>query len=324
MKKRVKRWLGILVTGALVLLSTTSSFAAQKKLNVALAVGTSANPFYISMATGAKDAADQLGVEFTWQGPKTWDFAKQSMIVKALVTRGVDFILIAPCDPNALIEPLQSAVDEGIAVATVDTDLSSNLPLFNIASENYEGGRIAGETLAKLINYQGEVALMGAMTGVTTNEERYAGFKDAIKKYTEIKLVTTQYSGSSQTKATSQMEAVLIGHPDLAGAFGVDTPTAHGVAIGIRNAGKKGQVKLVGFDSQPLEVQDLKEGLTQALIAQAPYAMGFVGVQLAYDYLQGYISEFPRHLKTGFYVITPENVNEPEAKKWIYTTELPR
>lgn len=289
--------------------------------------GIITNPFYISMHYGAKTAADQLGVKLIWQGPQNWDFAEQTVVVNALISRGVDALILSPCDPNALKGPLQKAVDDGILVITTDTDISdpdAQIRVTNIASNNYLGGIKAGEALAKAIGQKGEVALMGAMTGVTTNEERYRGFREAIAKYPGIKIVSTQYSNSEQTKAAQQMQSVILGHPNLVGAFGVDTPTAHGCAIGIRNAGEAGKVRLVGFDAQPLEVEDLKEGLTSMLVAQAPYAMGYLGVQFAYDYLEGFIAKFPGNFTTGFYIITSENVNDPQTKKWIYQTEPPK
>lgn len=321
-------YLGLVGLLAICLVVSPCLAGAKKKgYTFGFVPGVIINPFYISMNYGAETAADQLGVKLVWQGPQNWDFAKQTVVVNALITRGVDALILSPCDPEALKGPLRKAVEAGILVITTDTDINdpdAKIRVTNIASNNYLGGIKAGEALAKAVGGKGDVALMGAMTGVTTNEERYKGFREVMAKHPGIKIVSTQYSNSDQAKAAQQMESVLIAHPNLAGAFGVDTPTAHGCAIGIRNAGKKGKVKLVGFDAQPLEVEDLKEGLTSMLVAQAPYAMGYLGVQFAYDYLEGFIAKFPGNFTTGFYIITPENVNDPETQKWVYQTEPPK
>jgi len=300
---------------------------AKKSYTFGFVPGIITNPFYISMNYGAKAAADQLGVKLIWQGPQNWDFAQQTVVVDALVSKGINALILSPCDPEALKGPLQKAVEAGILVITTDTDINdpeAKIRVTNVASNNYLGGIKAGEALAKAIGNKGEVALMGAMTGVTTNEDRYKGFKEVMAKYPDIKIVATEYSNSDQSKAAQQMQSVILAHPNLAGAFGVDTPTAHGCAVGIRNAGAKGKVKLVAFDAQPLEVEDLKEGLTSMLVAQAPYAMGYLGVQFAYDYLEGFVAKFPGNFTTGYYIITPENVNDPETKKWVYQTEPPK
>jgi len=297
-----------------------------KKYTIGFCPGIVTNPFYIAMQHGATQAANELGIELIWQGGQNWDFSEQTVILNALIARGVDALILSPTDAEAIKIPLQEAVDAGIAVITVDTDINdpdSEIRLTNIASDNVLGAFMAGEALAEAIGYEGEVALMGAMVGVTTNEMRYEGFRAAIAQYPNIEIVATEYSGEDQAKAAQQMQSVLLAHPNLVGAFAVDTPTAHGCAVGVRNEGAQGKVVLVGFDAQPLQVEDLQEGLITMLVAQAPYAMGYVGVQLAYDHLQGFLPEFPGNFTTGFYVITADNVNDPETQKWVYLTEAP-
>jgi ribose transport system substrate-binding protein len=299
----------------------------KAKYTFAFVPGVLTNPFYIAMWHGALKAAKENNIELLWQGPQEWDFSKQTVIVESLLARKPDALLLSPCDPEAMKAPLQKAVNSGILVITTDTDINDpdyQIRKQSIASDNYKGGVEAGEALAKAINGKGEVALMGAMVGVTTNEQRYSGFKDALSKYPGIKIVTTQYSNSDQAKGAEQMQSVLLAHPNLAGAFGVDTPTAHGCAVGLRNAGKAGKVVLVGFDSQPLEVEDLKAGLISMLVAQAPYEMGYLGVQNAYKLLTGQVKQLEKSITTGFYVITPKNVNAPETEKWVYQTEMPK
>jgi ribose transport system substrate-binding protein len=315
----------LLVVIALLLVVSLAS--AQGKYTFAFAPGVLTNPFYIAMWYGALQAAKENNITLIWQGPQEWDFAKQTVIVESMLTKKPAALLLSPCDPEAMKAPLQKAVKAGILVITTDTDINDPnyaIRMQNIASDNYKGGVTAGEALAKAIGGKGEVALMGAMVGVTTNEQRYSGFKDALAKFPNIKIVTTQYSNSDQAKGAEQMQSVLLAHPNLAGAFGVDTPTAHGCAIGLRNAGKSGKVVLVGFDAQPLEVEDLKAGLISMLVAQAPYEMGYLGVQNAYKLLSGQVKVLEKSITTGFYVITPDNVNAPETNKWVYQTEMPK
>jgi ribose transport system substrate-binding protein len=301
--------------------------AAAPKYTFAFVPGIATNPFYITMHYGAQQAAKELNVELLWQGPQNWDFAEQTVIVESLLARGVDAMLISPTDPVAMMAPLRRAVQDGVLVITTDTDIDDpdrRIRPLAIASDNHLGGQKAGEALAEAIGGRGEVALMGAMVGVTTNEQRYAGFRDALAGHQDIRIVATEYSEEDQSRAAQQMESVLLAHPNLAGAFAVDTPTAHGAAVGLRNAGKAGEVVLVGFDAQPLEIEDLKNGITTMLVAQAPYAMGYLAVQNAYNYLEGLVGELPPELTTGFYIITQENVDDPETQKWVYQTESPR
>ncbi len=299
----------------------------QQPYTVGFVTGLITNPFYISMRYGAKAAADQCGIQLIWQGSKNWNAAEQTVVVDTLVAKGIDALIVAPCDPEALKDPLRTAAKAGVIVITVDTDIhdpDAKIRRTNIASNNYLGGFKAGQALAEAIGRKGEVALMGDTPGVNTFDERNRGFKDAIAHFTNIKLVATRNSEISSDKAMRQMGSVLRNSPQLAGAFAVDAVTSHGCASGILNAGRASTFTLVGFDAQPKQVEDLKQGLTSMLVAQDPFAMGYLSVQLAYDFLKGYITKAPGNFTTGFYVVTIENLNNPETQRWIYKKEPPQ
>jgi len=305
----------------------SSSAETQKRYTVGFVTALIMNPFYISMRYGAKSAADQCGIQLIWQGPHNWSAGQQTVVIDALVSRGVDALIVAPCDPEALKDPLRKAREAGVTVITVDTDIDdpgARIRVANFATNNYLGGFEAGQALAEAIGHKGEVALMGDIPGVNTFDERNRGFKDAIARFTDIKLIATRNSAISPEKAARQMESLLSAHPHLVGAFAVDGGASHGCAIGIRNAGRTGTFALVGFDALPEQVEDLKQGLTSMLVAQDPFAMGYVSVQLAYDFLQGYIAKAPGNFTTGFYVVTLENLDSPETQRWIYKKEPPQ
>ncbi len=92
----------------------------------------------------------------------------------------------------------------------------------------------------------------------------------------------------------------------------------------MKSAGKGGKIVLVGFDSQPLEVEDLKAGLITMLVTQGPYQMGYLAVENAYKYLTGVTKTLQQKITTEMYVITPQNVDDPETAKWVYQTEMPK
>lgn len=326
MKRSLRVLLAALAAVTVVGVSGPAS-AASKKLVIAFSPGVTTNPFYVAMQYGAVTAAKKYGVELIWQGGQQWDFNQQSVVLQSMLARKPSALILSPTDPEALKPLLKQAVAQKALVITTDTDITD--PDFSIrkqwiGSDNVLGGRMAGEALAKALNGKGDVALMGALVGATTNEDRYKGFKEAIAKYPDIKIVTTQYSNDDQATAASQMQSVLLGNPKLAGAFAVDTPTAHGCAVGLKNANMGGKVVLVGFDSQPLEIEDLKAGLTTMLVTQGPYQMGYLAVENAYKYLTGEVKSLQGKITTEMYVITPQNVNDPETAKWVYQTELPK
>ena len=117
--------------------------------------------------------------------------------------------------------------------------------------------------------------------GISTTDQRQQGFEQELKKYPKVKYLGTQYCNDDQTKATNMTSALLAGHPNLKGVFAMNVVSGNGVTAAVKTKGLSGKVKLVEFDAGPPQVQALKSGTIDALIAQYPYGIGQQGVQLA-------------------------------------------
>jgi len=316
----------ILILLVTTILFTSTIFAEDKIFKVALVTDIATNPFSVTLDAGARTAAYELGVDYVYEGPPNLSFVDQMTIVRSLVNRGIDGILIAPADSDAAVAPLKDVVEKGIAIICVDCGLAKNdipgLPLTLVTSDNVKGGRIAGERLAKLIGGKGKVALMRSSMQYSTDRDRAEGFKEVLSKYPDIKIVAEEFAEEQTSVAATQIQTILSAHPDLAGVFAVTTPVAHGVAVGIKVMGKGGKVKLVSFDAQPMEAQDIRDGLAESLIAQAPYMMGYLGMQLMVNYLKGFIDSYPPLILTGYKIITKDNVDDPETQAWLYREEF--
>ena len=113
-----------------------------------------------------------------------------------------------------------------------------------------------------------------------------------------------QYCNDDQTKASNQTSALLSAHPNLKGIFAMNVVSGNGVTAAVKSAGKAGVVKLVEFDAGPPQVQALKEGTINALVAQYPYGIGYQAVQLAYKYVTGQKAGIAKHYGTGSAVVT--------------------
>lgn len=310
-----------------IIMSTSTVLARDRNLKIVLITAIATNPFYVTMDAGARTAAHELGVDYEYQGPTTVDFVEQMTLMRSLISRGVDGIIICPVDVEAAVAPLSEVwLQQGIPIISVDTSVGESgipgLPLTTITSDNVNGGRTAAERLATVIGGKGKVALLRNSLQSSVDRERVQGFKEVISKYPDIKIVAEEFAEEQTSVAASQIQTILSAHPDLAGAFGVTTPVAHGAAVGIKAMGRAGEVKLVCFDAQPLEIQDLKEGLAESLIAQAPYMMGYLGVQLMVNYLEGFIDSYGPLILTGLKIITKENVDDPETQAWVYRDEF--
>ena len=292
----------------------------EEALDIVLIQGVAGDEFYITMDCGAQQAADELGVNYSVQGPNEFDPTEQIPIVEAVVAQQPDAILIAPTERTALIAPLQAAQDAGITVVLVDTIVDDeSIGVSRIATDNVEGGRVAGEELIELIGGEGSVFVNTTQPGVSTVEERQQGFEEAIESETGIEYLGAQFNNDDPTRAAQITSAVLARNPDLAGIFATNLFSAEGAATALRDAGAQDQVQIVGFDASPGQVDQLNEGLVQALVAQNPREIGYQGVQTAVASLRG--ESFEEEITTPLTVVTQENLEDPEVQDTLYLGE---
>jgi ribose transport system substrate-binding protein len=291
-----------------------------EQLDIVLIQGVAGDEFYITMDCGARQAAEELGVNYSVQGPNEFDPTEQIPIVEAVVAQQPDAILIAPTERTALIGPLQQAQDAGITVVLVDTIVDDpNIGISRIATDNVEGGRVAGETLVDLIGGEGTVFVNTTQPGVSTVEERQQGFEEVIEGEPGIEYLGAEFNNDDPTRAAQITSAVLADNPDLAGIFATNLFSAEGAATALREAGAQEQVQIVGFDASPGQVDQLEEGLVQALVAQNPREIGYQGVQTAVASLRG--EEFEEEITTPLTVVTQDNLDDPEVQDTLYLGE---
>jgi ribose transport system substrate-binding protein len=258
-----------------------------KNYKMTLIAGVKGDEFYITMNCGAQAKAKELGVTLDFQGPDKFDASQQTPIVDAVTAKSPDAILIAPTDTKALFAPITQAAQNS-KIVLVDTTLDDpSMAVSQIASDNIAGGKSAGDTLLKLIGGQGSVMVVNVKPGISTTDQRGQGFEQAVKGKPGVTYLGQEYDDDDPAKAASIVSATLSKHPDLKGIFATNLFSAEGSATALRQAGKLGDVKIVGFDAGPKQVQDLKDGLVQALIAQKPADIGAQGVEQAYNALTG-------------------------------------
>lgn len=282
--------------------------SASESYDMTLIAGVKGDEFYITMNCGAQEAAKELGVTLEFQGPDQFDAAQQTPIVDAVAAKSPDAILIAPTDTKALFAPISAAAANS-KIVLVDTTLEDpSMAVSQIASDNVGGGVTAGETLLELIGGKGKVMVVNVKPGISTTDQRGQGFEQAVEGKPGVEYLGQEYSQDDPAIAAQIVTSTLSKHPDLKGIFATNLFSAEGAASGLRQAGKLGDVKIVGFDAGPKQVKDLEDGLVQALIAQKPADIGRQGVEQAVKALKG--EETTPEIGTDFEVITKENLSE--------------
>ena len=314
----MRRNLATALTLSLVALAIGGA-APTKPYKITFIQSLAGNPFYDTVACGAREAAGRLGVTLDVQAPQQYQAALQMRVLDAVIAAHPDGILFAASDPVALTPTLRQAKEQGIKILSIDGDVSDmSIADGNIQSDNVDGGKQAAQRLAQLIGDKGEVLALMNTPAPTVSAQRLEGFKAEMAKHPNITFLGVQYSGNQTSKAASIVTSTIAAHPDLAGVFTITTNNTEGAATGLREAQRVGKVKIVGFDTSDPIVESIRSGIVSADIVQYPYRVGQLGVELMVDALNGKTVE--REVHTPFVVATPENIDTPEVQKFVYKT----
>jgi ribose transport system substrate-binding protein len=164
----------------------------------------------------------------------------------------------------------------------------------------------------------GQVLVVNVQPGVSTTDQRTSGFAAAAKADPKFHYVGVQYDQDSASVAAQVTLAALQKNPGIVGIFATNLFSAEGAATGVRQAGKSGKVKIVGFDAEPDEITALQQGTVQALIAQSPYTIGTDAVDQAVASLSG--KPTTKKIGTKFTIITKSNLSSAASQAAIYKT----
>lgn len=288
---------------------------ANKNYNIQFIQGVSGDQFYITMQCGAEAEAKKLGVSVSTQGPQKFDPTLQKPILDSVMASKPDALLIAPTDTKAMQTPLQQAAQSSKVILVDTTTQDPSYATSAIASDNVGGGKAAFDALKQLNPNGGKVMMMSVDPGISTTDQRAAGFEAAVKADPKFTYLGIQYSHDDPATAANLMGSALQKDPDIVGVFATNLYSAEGTATGVRQAKKGDQVKIVSFDAGPNQVKDLKAGTIQALVAQQPGIIGQYGVDMAVAALDG--GQVTPKVQTGFTIITKDNV-DGDAASAIY------
>ncbi len=306
MRHHYKIALGVFALAAL------SACNREHKKVIAVIPKGNAHLFWQSVHAGAVAGSREAGVEIIWNGPATeTDYTGQLKVVDAMINRRVDAIALAPIDSKAMVGVVERATREGIPVIIFDSAIDTDQFAAQVATDNYHAGEMAAERMAKILDGKGKVAIVAVMPGAASTTAREKGFEDTMRtKYPRIQIVDKQYGMAEVALSLTKAENLLTGHPDLDGLFASNESSAVGAAQALRD--RKGKVKLVGFDSSPTLLEDLKSGVVDSLVVQDPFHMGQVAVELAVAKIAGKTLTKINNLAPK--LVDRDNLNTPEVQ----------
>src|SRR5438876_10726603 len=240
------------------------------------------NAVFQAARVGAEQAAKDLGakhgitIKIDWRTPNEEDAQKQAEAIEQLVLAGADGIAVSCSDGNKLTDAINSAVKNGVPVATFDSDAPASKRFVTFGIDDLKCGEQVMDELAKIMDGKGIVAILAGNQNAPNLQKRVQGVKNAAKKYPGIKIRDTFYHKETPQDAAAKVEQVMQANPDITGWAMIG-----GWPLFTDNALKwaPGAVKCVAVDALPPELAYLRSGHVQLLLAQQCYEWGYRSVE---------------------------------------------
>jgi ribose transport system substrate-binding protein len=281
--------------------ATSAPAAKAHTLKIGMSFQELDNPYFAVMKQALDDAGRSIGAE-VFVTDARHDVAKQINDIEDLVQKGVDILLLNPTDSVGVEGAVREAKKAGVVVVAVDAQANGPIDAF-VGSKNYDAGFLAGEYLGKVLNGQGNVAILDGIP-VVPILERVRGFKAGIAKYPGIKLVDVQNGKQERSVALSVTENMIQSHPELNGLFSVNDGGALGALAAITASGKN--IALVSVDGLAEVVNAVvKGGPFKATVAQFPRDQIRIGLAVALAKRWG--ANVPKEIPIDVKLLTTEN-----------------
>jgi len=295
---------------------------AQKSYTIGLVAKSQGNPVFQAARVGAEQAARDLGkkynlnIKIDWRTPNEEDAQKQAEAIEQLVLAGADGIAVSCSDANKLTDAINRAVNNGVPVATFDSDAPASKRFVTYAIDDEKCGERVMEELAKEMGGQGVIAILAGNQNAPNLQKRVAGVKKAAKNHPGIKIRDTYYHKETPLDAAAKVEQVMQSNPDITGWAMIG-----GWPLFTDNALKwaPGTVKCVSVDALPQQLGYLRNGKVQMLLAQQVYEWGYRSVEHLINKL--HLKQNPKSAKdlSELIPVTKANVDEfgRNWEKWL-------
>lgn len=268
------------------------------------------HPWYEAVMDGAAFAVDEykkrgIDIDVVWDAPPQADVDDQNRRIETDIGRKPDGLAVSCLDPATNIQVLDEAVNAGVSVITFDTACAERFTFVG-HRQNEQDGYDLGKVLAEKLGGKGKVGILSGSLTAPNHVERVNGFKRAMAEYPGIEIVFEQPDNDSLETAVTLTENALQANPDLRGIFGSNASNPIGAARAVTNAGKAGEVVVVGMDDLPETLQLIEDGAILATKAQRQWEIGYWSVVYMVARKAGHT--IPHEHPTGSRLLTQESL----------------
>lgn len=332
MNRENKRWVFGAALTALVLLSGLAGLeylkyslsdadqenAERGKHYVAVITKSTDSAFWQSVFAGARAAGTEYNLELTFSGPENEeDYEKQNQLVKEAVENGAEALVFSSVDYEKNAEVIDAAANAGVIIVVIDSDVNSSQVSSRISTDNFEAGKIAGKAALAVPGDELNVGIVNFDKNSANGQEREKGFRECAAEDDRVRLLDAINVKSTIEDAMEGTEEMIKRHPQINVIVTFNEWTSLGVGYAIQQLGLQEETTVIAFDSNVVSVGMLETGEVDALVVQNPFAMGYLGVECAYDLIFGSES-VPERIDTATTVVTKENMYDEECQRVLF------
>ncbi len=306
-----------LITPVLVFLLLFSSCGkndnktgTKEKKVIGVTLLTRAHIFYRDLEEGLRSEADSNNFDLIITSAD-FDLGKQINQIEDFVSRKVDAIIVCPVDSKGVGLGIKKANSADIPIFTADIAAEEGKIVSHVASDNVQGGKMAGEYIAKILNGKGNIAIIN-QPAITSVLDRVKGFQEALKKYPDMKIVADVNGQGVRDRSLQAATDVLQAHPNLNGIFGINDDSALGALDAVQQYKKNGVV-IVGYDATPPAVDAIKKNTAlKADVVQYPKKIGETTIKEINKYFNG--EKVPAKVPVDVGIVGKESLTKSASK----------
>ena len=272
-------------TSSLLLLSGCSSNPhnpAEKYILVATNIKVQ---YWQAALAGLNHAATEMGVKAEMVGPDGYDTQAEHEAFRRAVAEKPAGILVSVADAAIMTPDIDSAMQQGIPVLTMDSDAPDSKRLFFVGTDNYNAGVLGGNLASKLLNNKGNVIVF-RLPNQSNQKDRLSCYENAFSSHPEIKIsqiIDLQDQPDLSGFAYDTTKKMLDSKAKVDAFVCLESRSCGGVADAVSRAGLAGKVVVIAMDTDPETLDWMQKGVTSATIAQKPFTMAYFGEKLLGD-----------------------------------------
>jgi len=318
MKKRIYVFLVILY---LLCLSGCENMGVQEKVRITVITKATETDFWRAVKNGCNAAASEYNVDLVFQGPSNEeDYETQNRMIEEAVDQGTKAIVLSAIDRERSLAVLEKAVLKGIYIVIIDSGIDSDIPEVIISTDNYSSGESAAK--AMLLGESGplKIGIVNFAQGTANGQEREQGFIDTILEDGTAEIIGKVSVDSNLESAENGTKQLLEQYPELNAMIAFNEYTTLGMGSAIAKSGLSETIKVIGFDNNNTAIELLEDGFIDGLLVQNQFAIGYLGVECAYNL----IADKPvteREIYMDVTLVERENLFEEGIQKIVFPVD---